>query len=81
MAYRPMPQVLTVVEIEKEERMRVRMGMEYDYRGTLFFRAGMATNPMTAAFGVGVRMSRLTVDIGAAVHRVLGITPQTTLTL
>ena len=29
MAYRPMPQVLTVVEIEKEERMRVRMGMEH----------------------------------------------------
>ena len=59
----------------------MRMGMEYDYRGTLFFRAGMATNPMTATFGIGVRMSRLTVDVGASVHRVLGVTPQTTLTL
>lgn len=81
MAYRPMTQMLTVVGFEKEERMRVRMGMEYDYRGALFFRAGVTTNPMTATFGIGVRMCRLTVDIGAAVHRVLGITPQTTLTL
>lgn len=81
MAYRPMAHVLAMLELEKEERVRVRMGMEYDYRGTLFFRAGMATNPMTATFGIGVRMSWLTVDIGAGVHRVLGITPQTTLTL
>lgn len=81
MAYRPLAKVLTIVELEKEERLRLRMGMEYDYHGTLFFRAGMATNPMTATFGIGVRMSRLTVDVGASVHRVLGVTPQTTLTL
>lgn len=81
MAYKPMAQVLTVVEFEKEERVRMRMGMEYNYRGTLFFRAGMATNPVTATFGLGVRFNRLSVDIGASVHRVLGITPQTTLAL
>ena len=81
LAYRPMAQVLTLVELEKEERLRLRAGVEYGYRGTLFFRAGVSTNPMTATVGIGVRISRLSVDVGASVHATLGITPQTTLTL
>ena len=81
MAYRPMRQVLTVVEAESEERVRLRFGMEYCYRELLFFRAGMATNPVSATFGIGVRYRMLGIDIGAETHRVLGITPQTSLTL
>ncbi len=80
-AYRPMTQVLTMLEFESEERMRLRFGMEYHYHGMLFFRAGLATNPLTAAFGVGVRYRRIGIDIGAETHRVLGITPQTSLTI
>lgn len=80
-AYRPVAQVLAVVEAEAEERMRMRLGMEYHYGGVLFFRAGMATNPLTATFGVGVRYRMLSIDIGAETHRALGITPQTSLTL
>lgn len=81
MAYRPVRQVLTVVEAESEECVRLRFGMEYRYQDLLFFRAGMATNPVTAAFGLGVRYRMLGIDIGAETHRVLGITPQTSLTL
>ena len=81
MAYRLVTQVLTVVEAEAEERIRLRLGMEYHYNGVLFFRAGMATNPLTATFGVGVRYRMLSIDIGAETHRMLGITPQTSLTL
>lgn len=81
MAYSPLPQVFTVIEAEAEERMRLRFGMEYHYSGVLFFRAGMATNPLTATFGVRVRYRMLGIDIGAETHRALGITPQTSLTL
>ncbi len=80
-AYRPVNQVLTLVEAESEERIRMRFGMEYHYSGLLFFRAGFATNPLVAAFGVGVKYRWLSIDIGAETHRVLGITPHTSLTL
>ena len=81
MAYSPLSQVFTVIEAEAEERMCLRFGMEYHYSGVLFFRAGMATNPLTATFGVGVRYHMLSIDIGVETHRALGITPQTSLTL
>lgn len=80
-AYRPVVQVIAVVEAEAEERMRMRFGMEYHYRGALFFRAGMATNPLTATFGIGMRYRMLSIDICVGTHRTLGITPQTSLTL
>ena len=81
MAYRPMTQMLTVVEADWEERLRWRLGLEYSYRDFLYARAGLATNPIVATFGLGVKWRGLGVDLGAEVHSVLGITPQTTLTL
>lgn len=80
-AYRPASQVLAVVEAESEDRIRMRFGMEYNYSGLLFFRAGFATNPLTAAFGLGVKYRWLSIDIGVETHRVLGMTPHTSLTL
>lgn len=80
-ASRPMVSILTVVEADWEERLRWRLGMEYSYRGMVYARAGLATNPAVATFGVGVKWRGLGVDLGAEVHRALGITPQTSLTL
>ena len=80
-AYRPVSQVLAVVEAESEDRIKIRFGMEYNYSGLLFFRAGFATNPLTAAFGLGVKYRWLSIDIGVETHRVLGMTPHTSLTL
>ena len=81
MAYRPIVPLLTVVELESEERVRVRAGVEYCYRDLLFVRAGMVTRPVVATFGVGVRYRWLSIDLSAETHRVLGLTPQTTVTL
>lgn len=81
MAYRPVTHMVTLIEAESEERMRLRLGMEYQYQGMLFFRGGLATNPLTATFGVGLRYRWIGIDISAETHRSLGITPQTSLTI
>lgn len=79
--YTPLSNMLTVVEFEFEECARLRMGMEYDYEHLLLFRAGIATAPLVATFGIGFRHSLLHIDIGAEVHHILGVTPHTTLTV
>lgn len=81
MACRPTTSLLTVVEADWEEQLRWRLGLEYSYRDLVYARAGLATNPMVATFGLGIKWQWLSVDLGTEVHRVLGITPQTTLTL
>ena len=73
--------LLTVVEFEIEECARLRMGMEYDYENRVLVRAGMATAPLVATFGIGFRHSMFSIDLGAEVHQTLGITPHTTLTI
>lgn len=73
--------LLTVVEFEFEECARLRMGMEYDYENRVLVRAGMATAPLVATFGLGFRHSMFSIDLGAEVHQTLGITPHTTLTI
>lgn len=73
--------LLTVVEIELEECARARMGMEYDYENRVLVRAGMATAPLVATFGIGFRHKVFCIDLGAEVHQTLGITPHTTLTI
>ena len=73
--------LLTVMEFEQEDCARVHMGMEYTYEKMVMFRAGIATAPLVATFGLGFRHKMFSVDLGAEVHQVLGITPHTTLTL
>lgn len=80
-AYQASPLLLTAVEVESEERMRVRMGMEYCYEQRWFMRAGMATNPMTFTFGLGLKPKNYAIDLGVEVHSTLGLTPHTSLTL
>lgn len=80
-AYRPSAQWVALAEWEGEERSRLRMGMEYAFDDCWFLRAGMATRPTVATFGVGFRHRRLQIDLAAEVHSALGITPQTSLAL
>ena len=82
-AYQPSSQLLTVMEIEREDRTRIRMGMEYSYEQRWFVRAGMVTHPhlMTATFGIGLKPDNYAIDLGVEVHSTLGITPQTSLIL
>ena len=79
--YRPLPQLITVVEAESEERLRFRLGMEYSYRERIFVRTGFATQPVVLGFGLGIRQPHYAIDLAVDVHNVLGITPHTTLTL
>lgn len=70
-----------VAELEQEELLRLRLGMEYAFRQRWFLRAGMATRPVVMTFGGGVRLKQYSIDLAAEVHSSLGITPHTTLTL
>lgn len=76
-----LPQVVVAVEGELTDRPRVRMGMEYHYREVLFVRAGVATAPVVATCGVGVRFGRWCFDLAVEEHAVLGFSPHTSLTL
>lgn len=80
-AYRPVNRLLTLVELESEERLRLRFGAEYSYGRHFFFRAGFATHPFTLGGGIGVRYKIYVVDIGVETHNRLGITPQISLAL
>lgn len=79
--FRPVEKLLTLVELESEERARLRLGMEYCYGEMLFFRAGMATAPVVLTFGLGVRYRNCVADIAVESHSTLGLTPQISLAL
>lgn len=79
--YVPVSNMLTVAEFEFEECARLRMGMEYDYEHLFLFRAGIATAPLVATFGIGFHHRLLSIDLGVEVHQVLGVTPHTTLSV
>lgn len=79
-AYRPLPQLLTVAELECEERTRLRLGMEYSY-DCWQLRGGLATQPVVLTFGLGMRRHNFSIDLAVEVHDALGITPQTSLAL
>lgn len=79
--YRPLPHWLTLVELEREERTRLRLGMEYVYDNCWFLRAGMATRPTLLTFGLGTRQRHYSIDLAVEVHNSLGVTPQTSLSL
>lgn len=79
MAYRAVNRLLTLVEVESEERWCLRMGFEYCYRQHFFFRAGLATAPLVLSAGAGIAYGRYLIDISAESHPVLGLTPQISL--
>lgn len=81
LAYRPMEGLLTVMELDSEERMRVRLGAEYCYRRHYFARMGLATNPTTITFGLGARLGIYGINLALEHHEYLGLTPQISLSV
>lgn len=73
--------LLATVELESEGALRFRCGAEYCYKEHFFFRAGMATQPLTLAFGLGLRYGNYSIDVAAEAHNSLGVTPQIGLVL
>lgn len=80
-AYRPSDRWLTVVELEREEVVRWRMGMEYAAAEYIRLRAGLATRPTLLTLGVGFRWAQFELDLAARMHAALGVTPQISLAL
>ena len=80
-AYRPTGQWLTLAEVEREERTRLRLGVEYVYDGWCALRAGLATVPVVLTAGVGFRTGHYSFDLAVGMHSALGVTPQTSLSL
>lgn len=54
---------------------RIKSGVEYNPIKKLFFRIGIATQPMEYTFGFGYRFSHFQLDLGSAFHQQLGWSP------
>lgn len=53
--------------------MSIRLGSEYEFIAGLTGRVGLATDPLTAAFGFGLVYGRLRLDYGASLRPDLGL--------
>ena len=64
-------------EIEKEENqpVNVNAGFQYKFLSQLMARAGIATATSNAYFGIGFFLKSFRIDVTAAYHPQLGITP------
>lgn len=73
--------LLLAAEIEKNSVHPVtpRLGLEYGFLSHFHVRAGLSTSPMSYSFGVGVGYEKFAVDMAAAVHSRLGVTPSVAL--
>lgn len=73
--------VRVTIEAEKNVNylLRLKSGVEYNPLKKVFFRVGVATQPMEYAFGFGYRFSHIQLDLGSAYHQLLGWSPHFTL--
>ena len=76
LAYKPLLQFLTIVELDIEHLTRFRCGMEYSYRNGITLRTGFATNPLVMTFGAGYKSNRYHIDLSTETHSTLGLSPQ-----
>ncbi len=78
LAYTFSDYLLLCVEAEKEihHDLTARAGLEYNFRGEMFVRAGISTNPVQNTFGFGLRTGQWQIDIATSYHYILGYSPQ-----
>ena len=81
MAYHFSDRVLMSFETEKEMENKpvFRLGLEYRITANIFLRAGVGTHPATNAFGFGMNLGGLQIDLASSFHQVLGYSPQISL--
>lgn len=72
------PKVFLVLEAEKTsvQRLNIKGGIEYAPSKLVYIRAGGASYPTQASFGVGVNYNGLKIDLSSMYHGVLGLSPQ-----
>jgi len=70
--------VLVTAETEKDMAQEVafRAGLEYRLAEQFYVRAGIGTNPTQNAFGFGMKVGSLRIDLASSFHHVLGYSPQ-----
>lgn len=80
-AYQFSERVLATIETEKDldKDPVFKAGIEYGITEQLFVRAGLGTHPNTNAFGLGLYLGNLKIDIATSFHHVLGYSPQVSL--
>lgn len=76
--YRPAPGLHLLAEVEKDIRQPVRIhtGLEYQIAAPLQLRMGIASEPVTVSFGIGLLIANeLAIDVASSYHPILGVTP------
>jgi hypothetical protein len=82
LTYSFMPEFIGVAEIEKnfEQKVSLRLGLEYMIQERFFIRTGIDTNPGIYTMGAGIHFTRLQFHIAASMHQTLGVSTQAGLT-
>lgn len=80
-SYRVMPELLAVVETEKNlyYSPTLKVGLAYTFHEDYIFRLGLNTQPVFYTFGFGYHRDHFGANIAMQVHNILGITPQLSL--
>ncbi|NOU19795.1 MAG: hypothetical protein HOO91_19740 [Bacteroidales bacterium] len=77
LTYRPSKYILITLQGDDNTQSSpvFRTGLEYSPAKNLYFRAGMSSNPMSLAFGLGWKVKSVDFDLAFSYHEVLGYTP------
>jgi hypothetical protein len=82
LSYRFSRSLLVTVESEKNARnpnFELRAGLEYSLKNKYFFRTGLGTGREFLSAGFGYRLKGFSLDMAAAAHQALGVSPQVSL--
>lgn len=76
-AYLPSSKLRLTSEVEKDliQPFNAKFGIEYQVIEVLYIRAGVATTPVVASFGLGLKIKALRIDIATSYHTTLGLSP------
>lgn len=82
LCYIPGDKVSVSIECEKNSDAKnvFKAGVDYHIVKILFLRAGISTNPVKSAFGIGLDFDSFKFDFAASYHQQLGYTPHVSLT-
>ncbi|TVQ14173.1 MAG: hypothetical protein EA361_08240 [Bacteroidetes bacterium] len=78
LAYEFSERVMVIAEAEKSVNLDpvFKVGIEYRISDPVYLRGGIGTNPMTNAFGFGLEVGNLNIDLATSYHHILGYSPQ-----
>ncbi len=77
LSYTPSKKIALLAEVDKDLDFQpvYKVGIEYKVIDKLTLRTGFNANPFSAAFGVGLFVKDLVIDVSSTFHPVLGVSP------